>query len=338
MATIYIGHASKDENGKYIDGKAGDQTGKEVCKRTYYNQSKGWYAIRPKLVKHANAIADAAEQAAANDNIGYDQGERLDIMTSLKKYGSLAKIAEPTECDCSSLMRACIYQATGIDVGNFTTANEVSILAKSGLFEDKFDVSSSSLLCNGDVIVTKTKGHTAAVVSGNPRKDVSTSATNNTQSSKNDVATSSTNSTQTAVVAASNKNRIDTVKEVQIWANNNYNSGLEEDGIYGKKTKRALVKILQIEINKTLAAKDKLVVDGIWGVKTKAACPTIKKGSKNSLVGVLQAFLICNGYNEAYLDKDYGSLTASSVESYQQKKGLVKNGAADKNTFAKLCS
>lgn len=129
--------------------------------------------------------------------------------------------------------------------------------------------------------------------------------------------------------------KIDTVGEVQKWANENYKSGLAVDGIYGAKTKKALVKILQTEINQTYGGK--LVVDGIWGSKTKAACPTIRMGSKNDVVKVLQALLVCNGYPKAYVDGDYGSGTYNSVKSYQKKKWLIADGIAGKNTFAKLC-
>lgn len=166
MATIHIGHASIDENGKISGGVAGDQTGKEVCIRTYYLHNKGWYQFIPESTEVADAIAEAMTQACNNPYIGYDQGERLDIMTALKKYGSLEKIAEPTECDCSSLIRACIYQATGIDVGNFNTASEPQVLEKSGLFKDKVTVTSSTILYKGAVLVTKIKGHTVVIVNG----------------------------------------------------------------------------------------------------------------------------------------------------------------------------
>lgn len=36
MATVYIGHASCDENSRAHGGAAGDQTGREVYKRTWY--------------------------------------------------------------------------------------------------------------------------------------------------------------------------------------------------------------------------------------------------------------------------------------------------------------
>ena len=160
---LTIGHASLDEHGKIQGGSAGDQTGKEVCTRNYYMHSKGWYLLRPKDVAHATAIAEAMLRACNNNNIGYDQGNRLGII----KYGT--KTTTKTECDCSSLVRQCVIEGTGKDAGNFTTANEVSKLEATGLFEKAVAVTSSTVLYNGDILVTKTKGHTVIVVSGNPR-------------------------------------------------------------------------------------------------------------------------------------------------------------------------
>ena len=37
-----IVHASINELGKIVGGKKGDQTGREICTRAYYNYSKGW--------------------------------------------------------------------------------------------------------------------------------------------------------------------------------------------------------------------------------------------------------------------------------------------------------
>lgn len=164
MATIYIGHASIDENGNISGGAAGDQTKKEVCKRTYYMHSKGWYLLRPKSIDHANAIAEAMLRACKNDKIGYDQNSRLGIIT----HGTSTKTK--TECDCSSLVRQCVIEATGKDAGNFTTGNEATCLENTGLFKKRVAVTSKTVLHNGDILVTKTKGHTVIVVEGNPRK------------------------------------------------------------------------------------------------------------------------------------------------------------------------
>lgn len=163
MVNLTIGHASKTEHSGITNGVVGDQTGKEVCMRSYYMHSKGWYALRPKKIEHANAIAKAMIRACENDNIGYDQSGRLGIIT----YGTNSSVK--TECDCSSLVRQCVIEGTGIDAGNFTTANEKTMLLATGLFEDAISVTSSTVLHNGDILVTKTKGHTVIVVDGNPR-------------------------------------------------------------------------------------------------------------------------------------------------------------------------
>ena len=72
---ISIAHASIDENGKAKGGKAGDQTGKEVCIRTWY--SKPWNCvIRFHDPDMREKVAIAMENAAKNNNIGYDQNQR----------------------------------------------------------------------------------------------------------------------------------------------------------------------------------------------------------------------------------------------------------------------
>lgn len=167
---ITIGSARIDENGKISGGAAGDQTGKEVSMQAYYMHSKGWYLLRPKSAADAERLAASMSAACLNDLIGYDQSNRLDVIAQIKKYGSMAKIAVKTEADCGTLVRGCCIEA-GFDPGNFTTANEVVALARTGKFEDKVSVTASTVLYNGDVLATKTKGHTAIVVSGNPRKD-----------------------------------------------------------------------------------------------------------------------------------------------------------------------
>jgi len=173
MATIMVGSARHDENGKYVNGKAGDSlqksstndTSGEVSMQKMYTHSKGWYILRPEEIEHANALAKNMKVACNNKNIGYDQNGRLGII----KQGINTKVK--TEADCSSLVRAIIRTALGVDVGNFTTANEADVLEKSGLFEKrvKYVSQAKTPVYDGDILVTCTKGHTVIVVSGNPR-------------------------------------------------------------------------------------------------------------------------------------------------------------------------
>ena len=159
---VQIGSARIDENGKTKGGKAGDQTGREVGLQNYYNHSKGWVCLRPHNPNHAYKLAQAMRQACANEFIGYDQNQRNTLITQLKAVGTIDRVVVPVECDCSSLVRACILQATGKDVGNFNTATERNTLLNSKLFYEVQYVWSSELRL-GDVLVTKTKGHTVIV-------------------------------------------------------------------------------------------------------------------------------------------------------------------------------
>lgn len=159
---IRLGSARCDERGKYVGGKAGDQTGKEVSEQNFYVHSKGWYILRPLSDAHAQKIAERMQAACANPNIGYDQNQRLGII----KAGIDTK--SPTECDCSSLVRQCVREATGKDPGNFTTANEKGMLLNTGLFE-ALTYRTGTKVCTGDILVTKSKGHTVICTQGPSR-------------------------------------------------------------------------------------------------------------------------------------------------------------------------
>lgn len=159
---IRIGSARIDERGKLTGGKAGDQTGKEVSEQNFYVHSKGWYIIRPRSEAHAQKIAERMRAACANPNLGYDQNQRTGVI----KNGIDSKT--PTECDCSALVRACVKEATGNDPGNFTTANEKGMLLATGLF-DSLTYKAGVQIYPGDILVTKSKGHTVICTQGTNR-------------------------------------------------------------------------------------------------------------------------------------------------------------------------
>ena len=163
---VYIGHASIDERGKANSGAAGDQTGKEVYKRTWYN--KPWHTvIRPKSADIAEKIAKAMEQACANDNIGYDQYQRTTLYELAKaKKWDISKVTTKCETDCSALVAVCC-NAAGIAVSkDMYTGNEKSVLKGTGkftIYTDKKYVNSSDYLMRGDILLGD--GHTAIVLS-----------------------------------------------------------------------------------------------------------------------------------------------------------------------------
>lgn len=166
--SIIIGSARIDEHGRASGGVGGDQKqtsipdmSGEVSMQAMYTASKGWNVLRPRDSGMAARLGSAMARACNNVNIGYDQGNRYAIIKD--GIDSVVK----TECDCSSLVRACIIAASGNDPGNFVTANEVAVLEGTGLFQKAFGYTPTTPLCVGDILVTKTSGHTAIVVQVN---------------------------------------------------------------------------------------------------------------------------------------------------------------------------
>lgn len=171
---VKIGSARIDENGHARGGKIGDQTGKEVSTQNWYKHSKGWVVIRAKGAFEAERIAQAMEAACKNNNIGYDQGNRLSLWNKAKPKGFFPGLVdEKCETDCSALVRVCCAYA-GIITPNFTTANEKSVLKSTGDFyiiTDSKVCDSSAYLLRGDILCTKTQGHTVVVLTNGSKAE-----------------------------------------------------------------------------------------------------------------------------------------------------------------------
>lgn len=164
---IIIGNAVHDENGHSRDGKKGDQLQKnnpdysgEVKLQNFYMNKKGWNILRFRKIQHANTAAKLMEVACCNKNIGYSQNDRYGII----REG--IDTPNPCNCDCSTLVREVIQETTVKTIPDFTTEDEVQVLQKTGLFKPTIPYKAGTTLYDGDIIVTKTKGHTAIVTSG----------------------------------------------------------------------------------------------------------------------------------------------------------------------------
>lgn len=173
--SVKIGSARIDENGKAKGGKAGDQTGREVSTQSWYDQKdakKAWRVFRAKNPAQAEMIAQDMQWACDNAHIGYDQGQRGTLYDVSKPLGfNCAKVKTDCETDCSALVRVCCAYA-GIMLPNFRTPTEPAALLDSGAFTEltgsKY-TDSPDYLRRGDILVTRTQGHTVVVLS-NGRK------------------------------------------------------------------------------------------------------------------------------------------------------------------------
>lgn len=168
-----IANCSIDENGKISGGKAGDQTGKEWVVRNWYQHKYGWTCV----LRHPNSavrewIAKNSEDAAKNNKIGYDQGQRSTYWTQLKASKYLAKdIKVACETDCSASTSANIKAAGYIlgitDLKNFpvgaTTRNIKGECEKRGftVLTAKKYLANDTYLLRGDIILSE--GHHVCV-------------------------------------------------------------------------------------------------------------------------------------------------------------------------------
>ena len=168
MAVIVGSARSGGSNGKISGDVAGDQNKKEVSTQNYYVHSKGWRVFRAKDASKRKLIANAMRAACANDKIGYDQSQRNTLYNLAAKVNfDPGKVTTACETDCSALVRVCCAYA-GIKMSDFNTSSQASRLLASGAFTeltgDKY-TKQSAYLAEGDILVTKTKGHTVVVLS-----------------------------------------------------------------------------------------------------------------------------------------------------------------------------
>ena len=160
-----IAHASIDENKNAKGGEAGNQNGKEVCIRQWYN--KPWTVLLrhpDRVVRERIAtIAETLASPPVNRLIGYDQNERntFHAQALANEYNLLDFInhATPCETDCSAFV-TCVCLFAGIKKleysGNApTTSTMKSVFKQAGfnVLTDSKYVSGIDYLSKGDILL-----------------------------------------------------------------------------------------------------------------------------------------------------------------------------------------
>lgn len=107
------------------------------------------------------------------------------------------------------------------------------------------------------------------------------------------------------------------IRVIQQALNNKYNKYfgiIPTDGIYERKTNKALIYALQAEEGLSTS-----VANGHFGTSTKKLCPSLTYGdSRSSFVKLLQYALYCNGYpSNREFDGVYGDEVKSAVTKFQ---------------------
>lgn len=165
---VLVGSASINELGELEGGKPGDQNGKEVLIEDWYLHRKGWNVIRAKDPAVRYKIAQCMRYICENNHIGYSYwNDCYGLLNEAKKYGyDASKVKVDCDTNCAKSTICCIKYA-GINVEDYSTFDEAAKCLKTGAFDvldDDLYCKSSDYLLTGDILVTKTKGHTVVVL------------------------------------------------------------------------------------------------------------------------------------------------------------------------------
>ena len=127
-----------------------------------------------------------------------------------------------------------------------------------------------------------------------------------------------------------NNNPEEDIRSIQTWLNTRYKTGLSADGIFGPKTRAALLKAFQKETGC-------VSIDGIWGSESKTAASfhILKKGTTGILVTIWQACLICYGFLPGKIDGNFQETTLNATLFFQKTGSLIQDGIVGSKTWQK---
>lgn len=354
-----ISNCGKDENGKYKNGQAGDQTGNEWKIINWYNRP--WTVV----LRHPNRlvrqeIAALACAAAYNDNIGYDQNQRKTFWEQLKICGyDPAKITTPCEADCSAgaaaIVKAAGYRLNIVELQKVSedsySGNIKAVLKNAGfeVFTSSKYLTSDQYLLAGDILVYE--GHHVATCVTNGSKAVDTSDQATLASAQKlirqalriepgdaTLADAQEELKKALLIIASSPNAGSTSGTT----NSGTSSGTASNVTYYMGVPQCFsqnIKDLQHALNADGfrdADGNKLKEDGIFGAKTYQALCKVLLSVKTIYKYInVTAWVQCRV--GAKPDGLFGEKeTKPCVEAYQEAKGLKKDAIVGKDTLLQL--
>ena len=336
MATVRVGSARIDERGKAYGGKAGDQTGRELSTQKWYLHKKGWRVFRAVKREQALKIAADMEAACKNSHIGYDQWQRNTLYKAAEPMGfDCGKVRTDCETDCSALVRVCCAYAGIMGLpGDFRTGNMPKNLLATGMFVElrgaKY-TDQSAYLGKGDILVTKTHGHTVVVLDDGVKYEGAVEAKDYALGErllKHGAEGADVKQLQQYLIQLDYDlgrwgadGEFGDATELAVKAFQK-DKGLDADGQYGKKTHAALI----------AAAKENRQEGATLGNRL------LKRGSEGADVKQLQQYLIQLGYDMGKwgADGEFGGATELAVRAFQKDSALEADGRYGEKTHEAL--
>lgn len=142
----------------------------EVSEQPFYVHKLGWVVVRAKSKTKRHSLCMCMRNACANPLMRYSQNKREEVY----KYGTNGDPGRPYFADCSSLVTQCIREAVTSKMLNSNSSTLAHNAVLTGCFEVFDYVDGKTELYNGDILVTKIKGHVVIVTRG-AKKNTKTS-------------------------------------------------------------------------------------------------------------------------------------------------------------------
>ena len=183
---------------------------------------------------------------------------------------------------------------------------------------NKLTFESEKQLRTGDILVTKTKGHTVIVIQGN---DVAPVPLNPTKCAKN-------------------------VMAGQKWINDHYASKLSKymgtlltvDGIYGQQTRDGCLVVWKDLCNRKY--KTSLTPNNFNFLSTCKEVAdefvTLKQGDKGTFPYIVQLILAACSLYDSSMDAKFGEVTEQGVKRFQERHKLTVDGVVGAETWYAL--
>lgn len=323
-----ISNCGHDENGRYSGGKAGDQTGNEWSLVKWYDRP--WNVMLRHPDKNvAEKLSLLSIEAAENNHVGYDQGQRGTYWNALKnaKYRP-SGIKTDCESDCSAGVLANV-KAVGfllkdsrlkaVDQNGYT-GNMKSILTKAGFtaYEEKKYLNSDKYLLPGDILLYENH-HTAVNVS------TGSMASREEEKEKDKFSAN--------------------VKNGQRWLNENYGNLLKKtfkelldvDGVCGPKTRAATLAVWKDVMNRkfgtTMTPSNKKFGSEC---KKNADKASVVLGSSGTFTFICEILLSANRLYSGDMDGRCGTVLCEAIKKYRNAKKLGIVEKCDAPVWAEL--
>lgn len=153
-------HASISETGSR-NGKAGDQTGREVKISPFYDFGQTTI-LRISDNDERHRVSKYAQAIVKNDNIGYSQADRYSFYEQLLKVSRICDVKKKCNTDCSQMIASIMLRMGYADFNKWTRTGTLEedfkkCMERHNVKYKVIKYKNQEQLCKGDILLKPNK-------------------------------------------------------------------------------------------------------------------------------------------------------------------------------------